>query len=177
HRPARGHGLDRLADAVQQFDRMAQGVAADVHHLLQVAGGDAGIGQLDGGLDHRQGHALYAVAEHLEVAALDLEQVAQGACVVQVDVAADDLLVALLRGTVVVLAAPQGVVAVEADQADVLHGRSCARAPSRRACRIARAGPARKREAGRSPLPWSLPWSSLAEAVTAWRCRPAAGSG
>src|SRR5690606_36528967 len=63
--------------------------------------------------------------------------------VVEVDVAGDDRLELRLRGAVVVLAAPEGVVAVEADQPDgvfLLHPASLS--PSLTACRTGRLAPA-----------------------------------
>ena len=67
-------------------------------------------------LDHGQGHALGAIAEQREVAALDREQAVVE--IVEIDVAGEDRLECGLRGAVVVLAAPQRVVGVEPDQPD-----------------------------------------------------------
>ncbi|MNI65069.1 hypothetical protein D3C73_1205520 [compost metagenome] len=118
HRVLRGDGRHRLAYAVDQFDRMAQGVVADVEDALDVLGLDALRGDLDGRFDHRQRHALHPVAEHAEVALLHFQQVAGGLCVVDVDVARQQVQVILLGLAVVVLALPQRVVTVKTDQAD-----------------------------------------------------------
>ena len=98
------------------------------------AGADAGLGDLDRGLHHRQRHALHAVAEQREVAHLHRVQALVRARVVQVDVVLHDALELGLCTVVVVLAAPEGVVAVEADQANVVIGRCHARSmPARKA--------------------------------------------
>src|SRR5690606_39587840 len=78
-------------------------------------------------LDHRQRHALHAVAEHADVAALDLVQALPHPHVLQVDVARDDGLELELRLVEVVLAAPEGVVGVEADHFDPCHRASMSR--------------------------------------------------
>src|SRR5690606_488112 len=123
HHVMRGRDLlHRLAHARQQVHRVAQHVLGDVHDAVQVACGNAPLGDVDRGLDHGQRHALHAVAEHRDVALLHRVQAIAHAGVAEVDVAPDDAFEFLLRGVEIVLAAPQGVVGVEADHVDHGHG-------------------------------------------------------
>src|SRR5690606_20178990 len=99
-------------------DRMTEDRLSDLQDALQVPGADRRLGDRDRGLQHRQGHALCAVAEDGQVAAFHrIEAIVN---VVQIDVAGDDPFEFGLRGAVVVLAAPQRVVGVETDQADAV---------------------------------------------------------
>src|SRR5690606_7573231 len=59
--------------------------------------------------------AFDAIAEHRDVAAFDLVQALVRACIGQVDVTAQDALELELGGVEEILAAPEGVVGIEAD--------------------------------------------------------------
>ncbi|KAG1389050.1 hypothetical protein G6F59_015696 [Rhizopus arrhizus] len=91
---------------------------ADVQHALDVLGIDALAGDVDGRVDHRQHHALHAIAEPGQVALLHFQQVAGGLGGVHGDIARQQVQVILLGLAVVVLALPQRVVTVKTNQAD-----------------------------------------------------------
>ena len=118
HRVVLGDGRHGFAHTVDQLDRVAQGIVADIEDALDILGLDALAGDVDGRFDHRQGHALHAVAEGAQVALLHFQQVARSLGVVHVDVARQQVKVILLGLAVVVLALPQRVVTVKTDQAD-----------------------------------------------------------
>lgn len=118
HRVVLGDGRHRFAHTVDQLDRMPQGGMADIEDALDVLGFDALAGDVDGRFDHRQGHALHAVAEGTQVALLHFQQVARGLGVMHVDVARQQVKIILLGLAVVVLALPQRIVTVKTDQAD-----------------------------------------------------------
>ena len=112
----RSECLDRFADTRQQFDRMGQHFLADADQSMQVAGTDQATGDIESRLDHRQGHALGAITEDVDIAGLDREQALVHARIGEIDIATDDALELGLRGVVEILALPQRVIAIEADQ-------------------------------------------------------------
>ena len=114
----RADRFDRFADAGQQFHRMLQQRFAERDDAMQVARADARVGDFHRGFDHRQHHAFDAVAEQREVALLHRVQAFVRARIGEVDVTPDDVFEIPLRAAVIILAAPERVVAVEADQAD-----------------------------------------------------------
>ena len=65
---------------------------------------------------HRQRHALGTVAEQLEIALLGRQHVGLHAVISKIDVATDNGGECRVRLLVIILAVPQRVVAVEADQ-------------------------------------------------------------
>jgi hypothetical protein len=116
-----GDPLDRFTNARQQVDRVLQRGTPDFDHAMQVPRTDALTGHLDGGLQHRERHALHAVTEDLQVAALDVQQVLMRARIREIHVRTEDRLEVGFRLPVVVLALPQRVVAVETDPSDARH--------------------------------------------------------
>ena len=120
----RGDRLDRQAHVGQQFDRMTQDALAELDQTVEIVRGDALTAQHDRGLDHRQRHALGAVAEQLEIAPLGLEQALVHARIAEVDVGPEHALEFGVCGLEIVLAAPQRIVGVEADQVDARHAQA-----------------------------------------------------
>src|SRR5690606_21855741 len=165
HRHLGGHGLDRLAHAREQFHRVPQQVLGQGHDAVHVGAADAAAGDVDGGFDHRQRHAFHAVAEHRQVGLLHRVQALAGAGVA-VDVARGDRLEVPLGLVEIVLAAPEGVVGVEADHADRGHRPIIRETPRRRGAAADEAGRAVARRSAYWP-PWSLAaWARYSSAVS-----------
>ncbi len=97
----------------QRLDRVAEQIAPGIDDLVDDGGGDAALGHLDGGLDHRQGEPLDAEAIGLEITPLGLEKpVGQG---LGLGIIGEQAGEALLGHPVILLVLPQRVVGVEAD--------------------------------------------------------------
>lgn len=81
----------------------------------------------DRGFDHRQRHALGAVTEYLEIAPLHRQQMLLHAAVAQVQIIGQNRFEIRFGAAVIVLALPEGIVAIEADQLDRLAVALCKR--------------------------------------------------
>ena len=108
-----GERFEGLAHMRQRLHRMGEQVAPGAENFADRLAVDPSAGHLEGGLDHRQGEALDAVAVETEVAALGGEQPRRN--VAGLAVLAEDRRETLLRHPVEALVLPERIVGIEAD--------------------------------------------------------------
>ena len=105
----------------EKFDGVVEHFAAELEEHANFFGGDFSGAELDGGFDGGKGEALHAVAVEFEITRFGGEQRAvDGGGVV---IAGKERAVALVDAFEDDFVVPKGVVGIEADHADVLHGR------------------------------------------------------